>query len=154
MLPSPVSTAPLVKLGEPSDWMLWGTLPELVQVHVTVPPTDPEPQFPHRWRYARGSLPTNNAASSTAWHCVYPGPYDYLNRGNPDPKTFPLLGWKLTILNPAANPQPQPLKVGLGLRKGKNGTDPGATYDTRPLQVANRDAAGPNTFSVTGVSGD
>ena len=90
MLASPVWIALLVKLGEPNDWMLWGTLPALIQVHVKVPltatewtagltdplcpllkrlqpiprrPRDPWVSYPSTRRVPPGQRPSENAES-------------------------------------------------------------------------------------------
>ena len=105
---------------------------------------------PRRFRYARANLISRDA-NSAAWHCVYPGPYDLsaaggkdgpfhhnglveVSPGFPDPST----GDNGNFGNPKAkyNGTPTP--------NSGNSLSGNATYDTRPIQINNRDSAGPN----------
>jgi hypothetical protein len=119
--------------------------------HIIVAPpqgqvSDPRNRF--RWRYARATAPSTNPKESTAWQCVYPGPYRY-----PSPPGFGSFAelisynqWPATDFNSV----PATLKPGLGLPKAipLNSTrnKPWCTFGDyeRPLQMAGIDAAGPN----------
>jgi len=117
--------------------------------------TSPAPQ---RYRYARATKITSGT-DSAAWHCVYPGPYDPTRPGGrtglfPHFGLIPVLAEDIPPNTPGF---PNGVKADngyLGLPKGKYiGTptptsgaaySPYATYETRPLQINNRDYAGPN----------
>ncbi len=91
----------------------------------------------YRYRYARANVLTSNA-SSGAWHCVYPGGYDIAapgGLGGPFHHTgMQVVDGSSLVLNPANG-----TSIGRGKAPGA-----GATYETRPLQLNARDAAGPN----------
>jgi hypothetical protein len=129
----------------------------------TAPAAGMQPPYPQRYRYARANKITADSASA-AWHCVYPGPYTLANSTGVTSGTFAfrhagLLQVLAQNIPPStANPQGTPADNGwFTVPKGKFVGAPTATsgmtapfnvavatYDTRPLQINNRDYAGPN----------
>ncbi len=120
------------------------------------PPAGGGVPTPKRYRYARanniGTLMSSppkstylvNSDASAAWHCVYPGPYDAQATGTSGDGPFRMAG----LLKVQASTDPMPTPCGLGQRKAifstSGGSGPQATFQTRPIQINNQDAAGPN----------
>jgi hypothetical protein len=106
-----------------------------------------------RYRYARATKMTADTGSA-AWHCVFSGPYNPASAGGTTGAFHHLGLWPVVASGAGAN------NGNFGAAKAKfNGEPPPvnqlyinadqkyapyATYDTRPLQINNRDSAGPN----------
>ena len=100
------------------------------------------PPAPQRYRYARANAITADVTSA-AWHCVYPGAYTPGNTGGTN-SVGPFRHAGLLAV-PATGASADNGNFGLPKTKWNGSDSPTtATYDTRPLQINNRDSAGPN----------
>ncbi len=117
--------------------------------------------LPHRYRYARATAQTYRIDTS-AWHCIYPGPYTLANNVQPD-GPFHLNGLVRVGTGVAGDPLPanggalgvskQWLPYGTSPQNAGPGVYTGmySTYETRPL-VLNYGGifAGPNRPYLAG----
>ncbi len=116
------------------------------------PPGVPAPA-PQRYRYARANQVTSDSTSA-AWHCVYPGPYDPSQKFH---HTGLLQVLAQDIPGAMADNgylgEPKAKFNGLPTPASGAAYSPYATYDTRPLQINNRDSAGPNRPYIPSTAG-
>jgi len=125
--------------------------------YTAAPPPASSPET--RYRYARANLISKDN-NSAAWHCVYPGPYS--PTGFPptaSPPAIPFHTWGIVQVNATTSPdngmfgQPKSKFTGTQPSLQNGGPYAGATYETRPLQINNRDSAGPNKVYTDGAGG-